>query len=84
MSGVYSQQDLERHFAGINERLGAIEAQLKILSEKAGVEYQPPLETIPEDIVELARAGKKIEAVKRYREVVNDDPDEARKVVGGI
>jgi ribosomal protein L7/L12 len=71
-------------FERINERLRAIEAQLALLSEKAGVEYHSPSEGVPEDVVELATAGKTLEAIKRYRELTGAGGDEAREVVAGI
>ena len=39
MAGEYSQQQLELKFNAISERLSAIEAQLKVLSDQAGVSY---------------------------------------------
>jgi ribosomal protein L7/L12 len=68
----------------IRERLGAIEDQLALVSEKAGVPYDKPGGDLPEDVVQLARAGKRLEAIKRYREITGASGDEAREVVGGI
>jgi hypothetical protein len=84
MSGVYSQQQLELKFGAINERLSTIEKQLKALSDNAGVAYDEPLAEIPEDVVELVRAGKGVEAAKRYRELTGVDGAEAMKVIGSI
>ncbi len=39
---------------------------------------------VPEDVIELAKAGKELEAVKRYRELTGVDAGEAQKVVAGI
>jgi ribosomal protein L7/L12 len=71
-------------FERINQRLRAIEEQLALLSEKAGVPYTSPSEGVPEDVVELAKEGKTLEAIKRYREVTGAGGDEAREVVAGI
>jgi ribosomal protein L7/L12 len=71
-------------FERINARLRAIEDQLKVLSDNAGVEYHTPSEDVPEDVVELAKAGKQLEAIKRYRELTGAGGDEAREVVAGI
>jgi ribosomal protein L7/L12 len=68
----------------INQRLRAIEDQLKLLSEKAGVRYESPSDGVPEDVVELAKEGKTLEAIKRYRELTGAGGDEAREVVAGI
>lgn len=81
---AYNEALIGVQFERINERLRAIEAQLTLLSEKAGVPYTNPSEGVPPDVVELARAGKTLEAMKRYREITGADADEARKVVAGI
>jgi ribosomal protein L7/L12 len=71
-------------FDRVNERLRAIEAQLALLSEKAGVPYETPGSDVPEDVVELAKEGKTLEAIKRYRELTGAGGNEAREVVAGI
>ena len=42
MPAAYEAADLQRIFGKVNERLRAIESQLAILSERAGVEYDQP------------------------------------------
>jgi hypothetical protein len=84
LPGEYSQTALEAHFRQINDRLAKIEAQLTTLSDTAGVPYERPLDEVPEDVVELARAGKTLEAVKRYRELTNANMDRAMEVVSGL
>ena len=84
MAGTYSQQQLENKFEVILQRLSAIESQLKVLSDKAGVSYEEPLSEIPEDVLELARSGDKLKAAQRYRELTGADGKEALKVIGGI
>jgi ribosomal protein L7/L12 len=49
-------------FDRVNERRGAIEAQLAV----------------------LAAAGKKLDAIKRYRELTGAGSDQAKEVVAGI
>ena len=71
-------------FERINERLRAIEAQLEVLSQEAGVGYERPGAEVPQDVVELATAGKQMEAVKRYREITGAGGKEAQEVVAGI
>ena len=56
MAGTYSQQQLELKFNAISERLAAIESQLKVLSEKAGVSYEEPFAELPPEVLELAQA----------------------------
>ena len=40
-----------------------------------------PPQAIPDDVVALARGGKKIEAIKRYRELTGVDLREAKDAV---
>jgi hypothetical protein len=84
VSGVYTQQQLENKFEVILSRLAAIESQLKVLSDKAGVSYTEPLSEVPPEVVQLAQSGDKLGAATRYRELTGVDGKEAMKVVGGI
>jgi ribosomal protein L7/L12 len=77
-------EDLRPYFDQFGRRLESIEAQLVLLSEKAGLTYTPVSTSVPEDVIELARAGKTIEAMKRYRELTNVDFEEARRIVAGL
>ncbi|MDT4936318.1 MAG: hypothetical protein QOK11_4210 [Pseudonocardiales bacterium] len=82
--GNYDSYTLARHFEQISERFARIETQLALLSAKLGVPYDPPSAGVPAEVVELARAGKQLEAVTRYRALTNASLDEARKVVLGL
>jgi ribosomal protein L7/L12 len=84
MPGTYSQASLEANFNAMSERLRGIEAQLVVLSAHAGVPYEIPSAEVPAEVVELVQAGKKIEAIKRYRELTNASFDEARDVIAVI
>jgi hypothetical protein len=84
MGGTYSQQQLELKFNSISARLSAIEAQLKVLSDQAGVSYEEPFAELPPDVLELARSGKKMEAATLYRQLTGADGKEAMEAVGRI
>jgi hypothetical protein len=84
MSGAYETEDLNRRFGKISERLGAIEAQLALLSERAGVPYGKPLEEMPPEVIQLVQAGKQLEAIKLYRELSGASMDVAREAIAGI
>jgi ribosomal protein L7/L12 len=71
-------------FQRIGERLRAIEAQLAVLSEKAGVDYREPAKDVPPEVLELVEAGKELEALKRYRELTGAPMAEAQEVIAGI
>ena len=38
----------------------------------------------PPEVVELARSGRRLEAIRRYRELTGATPEEARAVVGAL
>jgi ribosomal protein L7/L12 len=44
----------------------------------------PGLGDIPPDIVAMARSGKKIQAIKRYREMTNCDLRTAKRIIDGL
>jgi hypothetical protein len=84
MPAEYTPQVIADHFRQTNERLRRIEEQLARLSESTGVPYERPLAEIPEDVQELARSGKSLEAMKLYRELTNASAEDARKVIAGL
>ena len=84
MPGEYSQATLAAHFEETNRRLAAIEEQLALVSENLGLPYTTPTAGVPPDVVELARAGKQLEAIKRYRDLTGASMNDARSVVAGL
>ena len=84
MPAAYEAADLQRIFGDIKDRLRAIEEQLALLSQHAGVSYDRPGDEVPPEVVELAVAGKSMEAIKLYRELTNAEFDEARAIVAGL
>ncbi|MEA2676107.1 MAG: hypothetical protein QOJ81_248 [Chloroflexota bacterium] len=71
-------------FERVNKRLRAIEDQLVLLSEKAGIPYAAPGANVPAEVVELKRAGKTLDAMRKYRELTGANAEEANNVVSGI
>jgi len=84
MGGTYSQQALEANFKSIRDRLNRIEDQTRILSEKAGVSYEDPKDDVPQEVIQLAQDGKRLEAVKAYRDATGAGMDQAMEVVAGL
>lgn len=80
-NGAYDSQTLQHLFGQVGERMAAIEAQLEVLSEKAGVPYQRPGAGVPQEIVDLAHAGNKLEAIRQYRLLTGASLEDARNVV---
>jgi ribosomal protein L7/L12 len=47
-------------------------------------DHRPDVNPVPPEVVALARAGKKLDAIKRYRELTGIDFDHARAVVSKL
>lgn len=76
--------DLSRHLEPMYNRLRAIEVQLAVLSEKAGVPYATVADAVPAEVVALVRAGNRLQAIKLFRELTGANPSEARDVVSSL
>lgn len=81
---VYNETQLSSFVDQVFERLRAIEAQLEVLSEKAGVPYEAPSKNVPDEVVELAQAGDRLGAIRKYRELTGCGSQEAQEVVSGL
>jgi ribosomal protein L7/L12 len=71
---------------GVTRRIRRLEAQVALLSEKLGVPFEEigADSGIPQEVVDLAQSGNKIQAIKRYRELTGVGLAEAKDVVDGI
>ena len=73
---------IEKRLDWVEEALGRI----------VGLEYEPMGRSntrpdaagVPADVLELARAGKKLDAIKRYRELTGADIAHAREVIDSL
>jgi ribosomal protein L7/L12 len=83
MSGM-DWSELSPYFAQIGQRLQDLEAQVVILSRVAGVPYATSHPPVPQEIVDLARSGKVLDAIKQYRALTNCSMDEAKTAVMGL
>lgn len=77
-------RDVQPYFDAISLRLGDIEAQLVLVSEKVGLTFVPRSAAIPTDVVDLVRAGDKLGAMRRYRELTGASGEEARDAIAGV
>jgi ribosomal protein L7/L12 len=84
MPGAYDQKSIQAHFTNTNKRLAEIEEQLERLSEQAGLPYARPMADVPEEVIEIARGGDMLGAVKRYRELTGVGFDEAQELIQGL
>jgi ribosomal protein L7/L12 len=85
MPGEYRTADLQAQFEQVSKRLAALEEAVMVISRTAGIPVALSLpEDVPPEVVELARGGDRLGAIKRYRELTGANLDQARDVVGGI
>jgi ribosomal protein L7/L12 len=83
--GEYSTATLQAHFEQINKRLAALEEAVTVVAKTVGVHIALALpEDVPAEVIELARGGDQLGAIKRYRELTGASLDQARDVVVGI
>lgn len=86
---------MEERFALINRRLALLEAQVRRLSEAAGVPCPTFISDVgtsapgqqggvPAEVVSLARSGNAIAAIKLLRELTEADLREAKAVVDSL
>ena len=81
---VYNELQLSSYVDQIFKRIQRIEDQLVVLSERAGVPFDDPAGDAPPEVVELARAGDRMGAIMKYRELTGAGLDEARAVVEAL
>ena len=84
MPGEWGQLALDNKFQAIDDRLRRIEAQLQALSANSGVDFEDPNEGVPDEVIQLATAGKTTEAAAAYRKATGADLKEAMAVVARI
>ena len=65
-------------------RLTEIEAQLELVSERLGIPWSRPGATLPAEVRDLARAGKKIDAIKLLRQLTGLSLVEAKRAVDDL
>jgi uncharacterized protein YoaH (UPF0181 family) len=60
-------KEFDLPITGLRERLDLVEAQLAILSERAGVPYQRPSDGVSPRVLELVAQDMREDAVKELR-----------------
>ncbi|MGE0068007.1 MAG: hypothetical protein AB7T48_11725 [Solirubrobacterales bacterium] len=81
---AYNELQLSSFIDQVFERLRAIEAQLAVLSEKAGVPYVAPSQEAPQEVVDLVLSGDRLGAMRKYRELTGCGMDEAKEAIAKL
>jgi hypothetical protein len=63
--------------------LSRIDAKLDLLLKHAGIEYTP-YTNLPPNVIDALRRGKKIEAIKHYRNATSVSLKEAKDVIEDV
>lgn len=84
--GLTGGSDPHAEIARLRRRVDALEAALREVCERTGVDpaivaAQPAVDA---EVLELVRTGQKIHAIKRYREVTGAGLREAKEAVEAI
>jgi hypothetical protein len=74
---------VERRLRVIESRLSSFRARLDLLLAHFDLQYDP-YKDLPPAVAEALRDGKKIEAIKRYREIAGVGLKEAKDFVEGV
>ncbi len=84
-SGDVRWDDLRPVLHELAERIDWLEEQLRNMGQALGY-HVPPRETpdVPPEVVELARTGRRIEAIKLYREATGASLEQARAKIQGL
>ena len=78
---VYNEMQLSSYVDQIFKRLQRIEAQVALLSQKAGVPFEDPSAGAPPEVLELVHAGDRMGAIRKYRELTGAGMQEAQELV---
>ena len=81
---VYDLGDVTVYIQHFFELFCAIEAQLALISQKLEIPYQNPADSVPAEVMELVQAGRRLEAVGRYRELTGASFEETREVISRL
>lgn len=81
---AFNEFQLGKDVNRIFQRLALIEEQLKRVSEAVGVPYDDPTDGVAPEVVELAKNGDRLGAIKLYRELTGASVDDAREAIDGL
>ena len=86
MPGEYTTANMAEHFEALNRRMDHIESALQSIASAAHTSYATfaASQEVPDEVIELARAGKQLDAVKRLRQLTGASIEQARSIVAAL
>ncbi|GAB97191.1 ribosomal protein L7/L12 [Kineosphaera limosa] len=84
--GLNGGTDPQHEIARLNRRVTALEATVREVCKQTGIDPRslPQPQRPHQEVLDLLRSGKKIQAVKRYRELTGAGLREAKEAVDEI
>lgn len=75
----------DRHILDLAQRIAKMERQIAFLLEHLGLEYEDdPTDDVSPAVLELVRMGKKIQAIKLFREETGFGLKEAKDFIDSL
>jgi ribosomal protein L7/L12 len=75
---------LEDEVQELRDRVAKLERQVAFLLNSSGLAYEDESPPVSDEIADLVRRGRKIEAIKRYREATGVGLKAAKKYVESL
>jgi hypothetical protein len=81
---AYNELQLSSYVDQIFKRLERIEAQLALVSQNLGLPFEDPAASAPPEVLELVRAGDRMGAIRKYRELTGAGMAEAQEAIAAL
>lgn len=79
-----SEVDQYRRLVELAQKISAIEDKVDFMLRELKLDYRPPVPPEPDEVQKLLKAGRKLEAIKLYRESHDIGLAEAKAAVEQI
>jgi hypothetical protein len=66
---IYNEMQLTSYVDQIMARMERLERQLLLVSDKVGIPMEDPRAGVADEVVELVRAGDRLGAIRKFREL---------------
>jgi hypothetical protein len=81
---AYNELQLSSYVDQIFKRLERIEAQLALVSQNLGLPFEDHAASAPPEVLELVRAGDRMGAIRKYRELTGAGMAEAQEAIAAL
>lgn len=81
---AHNELQLSSYVDQIFKRLERIERQLALVSQNLGLPFEDPAAAAPPEVLELVRAGDRMGAIRKYRELTGAGAAEAQEAIAAL